>query len=158
MFCWLSGDVSRRGRCGADPGIQRQRTGGWTGERVSGGRPVGRSGGRPGAAARRNCAGGSRSGGRRRGRVRERERERDLFLRRDRQEVGWKGKGSLHASAPLWDTRRALDRARVCPGHHHHSIYSHADPLGRVTGHEAVAVTRRDSTTKYAATRNTASP
>ena len=91
--------VSRRGLGGADPGIQGQRTGGWTGERA-----VGRSVGWAGAAARRHWSGGG-----------ERERKRDLFLREDKQEVAWRGKGSLHASALLWDTYTSC--VKPCPGY-----------------------------------------
>ena len=102
-----------------------------TGEAVR--TPVSKGSGRVG-----RCGGAAALGGRVTfGRAAERERERDLFLREDRQEVTWRGKGSLHASAPLWDTRRALDRARSSPGHHHLSIYRNADPLGRVTGHDS---------------------
>ena len=71
----------------------------------AGGRASGRSVGRSVGQVRRR--GGT-------GRAAERERERDLFLREDRQEVAWRGKGSLHASALLWDTYTSC--AKPCPG------------------------------------------
>ena len=97
---------------------------------VAGGWSVGQAGRCGGATALDGWVTFGRAAG-------ERERERDLFLRGNGREVALRGKGSLHASAPLWDTRRALDRARASPGHHHLSIYRNADPLGRVTGHDS---------------------
>ena len=59
-------------------------------------RSVGRAGRCGGAAA---LAGGKE-------RERERQRERDLFLRGDRQEVAWRGKGSSPRIHALMDDAR----------------------------------------------------
>ena len=120
--------MSRRGRSGADPGIQGLRTGGWTGEQAGGGRSVGRSVGQVRWRGGTGRVVHVRAGGG------EGERDIYLFLREDRQEVVWRGKGSLHAPL-IWTTHadapRTLDRARASPGHHHLSIYMVGDSLCR---------------------------
>ena len=101
------------------------RAGGRANGRVAGGRSVGRAGRRGGAAARGVWFTFGRAA----------ERERDLFLREDRQEVAWRGKGSLHAPPLIWtthaDMHRTLDRARASPGHHHLYTGTRSTPRSR---------------------------
>ena len=131
--------MSRRGRSGADPGIQGQRTGGAVraqvskgsgragrraNGRVAGGRSVGRAG---------RCGGTAALGGWLTfGRAVEREREIYSYGEIDRRLRG--EEMVLSTRPPLYGICRALDRARASPGHHHLSIYGNAGPLGRVMG------------------------